>query len=108
MGGHFQCSANNLTSLVGAPLSVGGGFDCQDNPLISLEGAPLKLKGTFACDYSHNLPLLRLLNYKKIIIQNGPEQLIKIIKPYLGQGKPGAIKAAVELIRAGYKENARW
>jgi len=37
-----------------------------------------------------------------------PKQVSTIMNNHAGQGKPGAIKAAVELIRAGYKENARW
>ena len=31
--GHFYCSNNKLTSLVGAPKTVGGSFDCSDNPV---------------------------------------------------------------------------
>jgi hypothetical protein len=37
-----------------------------------------------------------------------PQVVNEIMTKYEGQGKPGAIKAAAELIRAGYKENARW
>ena len=33
MGGYFDCSNNQLTSLKGAPQSVGGYFDCSDNPV---------------------------------------------------------------------------
>jgi hypothetical protein len=31
-----------------------------------------------------------------------------IIEAHRGQGKAGAIKAAAQLIKAGFKENARW
>ena len=50
--GSFDCSLNQLTSLVGAPQSVGEDFDCSNNKLTSLEGAPQKVGGSFCC--SHN------------------------------------------------------
>jgi hypothetical protein len=62
----------------------------------------------FWLDYSPDLPLLRLLNYAQFSIQNAPTKLAQIMKKYRGQSKAGAIKCAAELIRAGYKENARW
>jgi hypothetical protein len=49
VGGYFDCSLNNLTSLVGAPRSVGGYFDCRDNDLTSLAGAPRSVGGDFWC-----------------------------------------------------------
>ena len=42
-------SANELTSLKGAPQKVGGDFICDDNKLTSLEGAPQKVDGNFTC-----------------------------------------------------------
>jgi hypothetical protein len=36
------------------------------------------------------------------------EPVNSIMNKYLGQGKPGAIKCAAELIKAGFKDNARW
>ena len=33
MGGNFDCSENQLTSLEGAPREVGGNFDCNMNPI---------------------------------------------------------------------------
>ena len=33
VGGNFNCSNNELTSLEGAPQRVGGYFDCHDNPI---------------------------------------------------------------------------
>lgn len=67
--GSFDCSSNNLTSLVGAPKSVGKhqkcddddflfylvstmGFDCSHNKLTSLVGAPVKVGGDFDCAYN--------------------------------------------------------
>jgi hypothetical protein len=47
--GDFYSSGNELTSLVGAPSSVGGYFDCSYNLLTSLEGAPETVGGFFDC-----------------------------------------------------------
>ena len=49
MGGWFDCSRNQLTSLEGAPQIVGGNFNCRWNQLTSLEGAPQKVGGDFNC-----------------------------------------------------------
>ena len=110
VGGDFYCQSNMLTDLKGAPNSVGGGFYCHGNNLISLEGAPSHVEDYFYCKYSPQLPLLSLLNYKYVgvISARDTQDVNKIINQYAGQGKPGAIRAAVALIRAGYKDNARW
>ena len=49
VGGNFGCGFNNLTSLEGSPSSVGGNFDCYNNNLTSLEGAPKFVGGDFYC-----------------------------------------------------------
>jgi len=45
----FNCSNNNLTSLVNAPKYVHGDFDCSNNFLTSLVGAPEIIYGDFDC-----------------------------------------------------------
>ena len=52
MGGNFDCTSNQLTSLKGAPTSVGGDFYCFNNQLTSLKGAPTSVGGNF--DYDNN------------------------------------------------------
>jgi len=47
--GYFNCSHNQLTSLIGCPEKVGGGFDCSNNQLTSLIGCPEKVGGSFYC-----------------------------------------------------------
>lgn len=128
--GSFFCARNHLTNLVGAPAKVGGDFYCDHNQLESLEGAPAHVGDTFLCNdnplrslsgipdhvqqgivltYNKHLPLLRLLNYQNTLIERVPDdQLITIIKKYEGQGKKAALACAAELIRAGFKDNARW
>jgi hypothetical protein len=52
VGRNFDCSLNNLTSLVGAPNSVGGYFDCHSNDLTSLDGAPSSVGLGFDCSFN--------------------------------------------------------
>jgi hypothetical protein len=113
VGGNFDCQHNKLTSLQGAPAHVGGDFDCSyntltSNMLTSLEGAPDHVGGDFLCTYGAHIPLLRLIMYDRVIFWEAPEQVAEIIDKYAGEDKPGALKAAAELVRAGYKDNARW
>ena len=108
VGTSFYCNDNQLTSLQGAPQDVGGNFYCIDNKLTSLEGAPSHIGSRIMLTYSPTLPLLRVLSYKMIFISDSPPQLIAILDKYTGQGKKGALPCAAELIKAGYKDNARW
>jgi hypothetical protein len=45
----FNCSRNQLTTLVGAPKKVGKSFHCFNNQLTSLAGAPQTVDGWFDC-----------------------------------------------------------
>ncbi len=112
----FDCSDNSLTSLVGAPESLDY-LGCDRNPLQSLEGFPQVIEVRLDMSYRPDLPLLRTLVAKHSGIHlyarqtsliQAAEQVEAILNKYAGQGKPGAIKCAVELVKAGYKENARW
>ena len=49
VGGNFYCGYNQLTSLNGCPQSVGGSFWCDNNQLTTLEGSPQKVGGYFDC-----------------------------------------------------------
>ena len=49
IGGEFDCSGNNLTSLVGAPKIISEDFNCNDNHLTSLEFAPKSVGYSFQC-----------------------------------------------------------
>jgi hypothetical protein len=135
VGGSFwayHCA--NLISLHGAPRWVGGDFKAYNCALTSLKGAPLMVKGIFevrgnplenydhvpeGCaavivPYNKSAPILRLLVYPEVtftwdgVTPQAHPAVDHIMRKYAGQGKPGAIKAAAELIRAGYKENAKW
>lgn len=119
VGERYYCSGNLLTSLLGAPEHVGTDFYCVgNNQLTSLEGLPETLKGVFFVSWNPKLPLLRSLVAKEIALRGDLSfinakygemfQVQGILNKYAGEGKVGAIKAAAELIKAGYKENARW
>jgi hypothetical protein len=131
VGGNFDCSVNQLTTLKGSPNHVGGQFICSFNKLTALEGAPGHVVSDFLCglnrvrlnsldgapgyvggkfwvDYNESLPLLRLLQYNHIHVRNAPKVVTQILNKYAGTGKKGMLGAGVELARAGFKDNARW
>ena len=49
VGENFYCGINNLTKLINAPKFVGGTFYCGNNELTSLEGAPKSIGISFYC-----------------------------------------------------------
>jgi len=53
VSGHFSCSFNHLTTLVGSPTIIGGDFNCYYNELTSLEGGPHTVVGDFYCSYNN-------------------------------------------------------
>jgi hypothetical protein len=114
VGRDFVCARNQLTNLKGAPEQVGVDFNCSRNPLTSLEGAPNLIPAWFVVSYSPHLPLLRTLVAKQGVWLNWgfePHNEVRDIlndDEFKGKGKVGAIKCAIALITAGYKENARW
>ena len=137
VGGTFSCVGNNLTTLEGGPKEVHGFYHADHNQLTDLKGCatrvdrmlsithnPLKsLEGLtpgvshIKLTYNEHMPLLRLLDLPGGFQIPAPDQESwdyseppweKILEPYMGEGRKGAIKAAAELVKAGYKENARW
>ena len=52
VGGSFDCSDNDLTSLKGCPRTIGKNFYCSANDLTSLEGCPSEVNGNFDCSYN--------------------------------------------------------
>ena len=50
VGGPFNCSVNNLTTLENAPKSVDESFYSSGNELTSLVGAPKYVGGIFVCN----------------------------------------------------------
>lgn len=56
--GDFNCSHNQLSSLIGAPEYVSGDFNCSFNKLETLEGAPQEVVGDFYCDCNELVSLM--------------------------------------------------
>jgi hypothetical protein len=109
--GYFNCAKNQLTNLTHAPEWVQDNFTCHQNPLTSLTGIPVHVGSAMWLTYNAQLPLLRTLVAQEVQFMNithDSGNVAYILNKYMGQGKPGAIKCAAELIKAGYKENARW
>ena len=109
--GTFNCDNNLLINLQHAPHTVGLDMTCYHNPLTSLEGAPEQVVRTWWISYDDHLPLLRTLSAQEVQflqLTDKTEQVAAILNKHMGQGKAGAIKAAVELVKAGFRENAKW
>jgi hypothetical protein len=107
VSGMFQCRNNQITSLAHAPSGISF-LDCQSNPLVNFEGMPSNTL-SISCSWKPDLPLLRLLSCDQVYLGwECPQVVNEIMTTYAGEGKPGALKAAAELIKAGYKESARW
>ncbi len=57
VSGSFNCSFNQLTSLIGSPNYVDMGFYCSGNQLTSLEGSPEHVGNNFYCSYNKLISL---------------------------------------------------
>lgn len=132
VGATFDCALTGVGSLAGAPQKVGGEVDvrfCElknfvggpqqvgrnywgrRNPIMSLEGLPDLIPGELDFELTPGLHILRSLVAEKVDTMHSAhsvEAVNDILNKYVGQGKAGALKAAGELIKAGYKEHARW
>jgi hypothetical protein len=113
---YYDCAYNSLTSLKGCATTVRRMLDVRNNPLTSLEGLTPGV-AQIRLNWDPDLPLLRVLELPEGFQIPSPDQQPwdrseppweKILEPYAGSGKKGALAAAAELIRAGYKGNARW
>jgi hypothetical protein len=111
VGGEVDVRFCNLKNFVGGPQQVHGNYWGRRNQITSLEGIPDLIPGELDFELTPGLPILRSLVAEKVDAMQGIEvieEVNEILNKYVGQGKAGALKAAAELIRAGYKEHARW
>lgn len=99
--------------------SVSGDFSSYWKGLKNLKGLPTHIGGTIIITYYNGMPVLRCLVAEKGIrlqatTSNYPtywkdrQAINQILDKYVGQGRKGALACAAELIRAGYKDSARW
>lgn len=105
--GPCHLDGNKLTTLVGAPETVGEDLELYRNPLENLNGFPREVGGKVKLIWAKNLPLLRTLVAKEIILHGQP-RVDAILNKYAGQGRGGAIDCKRELVAAGFEGNARW
>jgi hypothetical protein len=115
-GGTYSCSYNPLTNFEGAPEHFEGYFVAAQRPvtnvLTSVDGAPTNAR-LMDIMFKPDLPMLKLLKQKQVNIRD-PEQgdlmqpLTNILNDHAGSGKAKAIACAARLVKAGYKDNARW
>jgi len=130
-GASFQCDGNQLTSLAHAP-AHSHELVCNNNLLTDLSDAPPCLLlwatenpfqtfrntpdhiRTVVISYAPDLPLLGLLSVHRIEFQHDlnpweaqSRQVEEILNRHTQQGRAGQIKCAAELIRSGFKGNAR-
>jgi hypothetical protein len=70
--GNFNCSNNNLTSLIGSPEQVDKTFNCVNNKLTTLEGLPKYIGGIIILEYNQltSIKGLSIYNLKKSIYRD--------------------------------------
>lgn len=99
--------------------SVSGHFSSYWCGLKNLKGVPTHIGGSITITYYPGMPVLRCLAAERQIslqatVSKHPGysteryNINEILDKHVGKGKAGAILAAAEMIKAGYKESARW
>jgi hypothetical protein len=107
----FNVGSNQLSDLTHGPQIVQGVYQAGNNPLVSLQGLPEHGVHHFYCDYTHDLPLLRLVQVKNVGLIHDEDAHVPIkhiINKYVGKGKKYILNFANELKQAGYVGNAAW
>lgn len=135
VGGEFWVPGNQLRDLTGGPTKVHGDYRCQLNrDMSSLKGVAKEIGGNldvYGCNiktfdylpeyiggfiqlsYNQHLPMLKLIlieGLKEVRfdpIHDRGRQVQTILTNNLGKGKGGMLAAAAELIKAGFRGNAR-
>lgn len=114
-GGTYSCSGNFLKNFEGAPTQFTGyfvGVGQMGTGLETVNGLPPDARQV-DITYQKHLPMLKLINQKQVNIRaplTGElmTDITDILNDHAGKGKPGAIMCAGALIKAGYRDNARW
>ena len=113
-GGTYSCHGNFLKNFEGAPQHFSGyfvGTKQLGTGLQSVDGLPTQAR-LVDITYQPDLPMLKLINQPRVTVRTAITgdvmyDLSDIIN-YAGEGKAGALKAAVQMVKAGYKGNAKW
>ena len=130
VGGDFSCSLNFIESLEHAPRTVGGSLDASlnDSTFKSLKGLPdsichsKKVSGpAVVISWKADMGLLSLITKdiaygnsgKGLKMIGAPPDLVTIMNKYItksttpGGRRAAAVACSIEMIRAGFKGNAR-
>jgi hypothetical protein len=110
VGGDFFVRNCDITNLRGAPRSTGGNFVVIGCPLTSLEGLPQSVDNLLILNVDRNVGLLRVLMVDtpmEIELRGAGDVVNRIINRYRNRGVNGVMPCAAELIKAGYRGNAR-
>ena len=99
--------------------TVTGTFDSLWRGLTDLCGLPDHAQHTWITYYPQQKNLLRVLAGKRVSLQSAAykdyfktdqdrRNIQIILDKYKNMGKAGILKAAVDMIQAGYKDQAKW
>lgn len=114
--GSFSCTGNKLRNLIGGPAHVDTDYFCYSNPLQTLDGLPDFIGRLLWIPFRKNMPLLKVFFVKGIQTvyvnaatadMSDARTIQDILNKHLSNGPKGAIIAAAELTRTGFKEMAR-
>jgi hypothetical protein len=114
VSGSFNLNGSGISSAHGMPSEVGKSLLLMSLPNFPLQELPHKVGGEVWLDYNPQWPLLHLLQIQiggRIFLYTGdPDQdqvLNTIMNRYRNKGYTGMVPCARELIKAGFKGNAR-
>lgn len=114
--GDFVAAERNVKTLKGFPRFIKGNlFTNLNNHLRQLYDCQIDhVGGTWSHTYRESQGILRMLVAQAIYLDTDTgaihkaQQVKHILNAHAGQGKKGALACAVELVKAGYKDNAKW
>lgn len=108
--GNLDASRQNIKTLKNFPQVITGNLYTEDNRNLRqfYDFHIQEIQGIWYTDYKESQHLLKMLVARKIQLTDAPRAVSDILNKYAGKGRVGALHAAVELIKAGYKENAKW
>ena len=108
--GNLDASRQNIKTLKNFPKVITGNLYTEGNRNLRqfYDFDIQEIQGVWYTDYKESQHLLKMLVAHKIQLTDAPRVVSDILNKYAGKGRTGMLMATVELIKAGFKENARW
>jgi hypothetical protein len=108
--GNLDASRQNIKTLKNFPQVITGNLYTEDNRNLRqfYDCNIQEIQGVWYTDYKESQHLLKMLVARKIQLTDAPKEVTQIMNVHAGKGRTGMLRATVELIKAGFKENARW